>query len=126
MNGVSCLTTHVYAFNGDDLVTRTIHMYHPIDIKFFCRSETEISNPHFLADGLQFILGNIGNNNAHNNSLRQPLRWTPPRATFDVYNQLQSEQDGPMYRTFSGPSVAACLIAAPFGFACVVAHVHSN
>jgi len=30
-------------------------MYRPMDIKFFCGSETEISKPHFLSDGLQFI-----------------------------------------------------------------------
>src|ERR1700738_4334972 len=55
VNGVPCLTTHVYAFNGDDLATRPIHMYCPMDIKFFGGSKTKISKPHFFADGLQFI-----------------------------------------------------------------------
>ena len=35
VNGVLCLTTQVYAFNGDDLASRPIHMYCPMDIKFF-------------------------------------------------------------------------------------------
>src|ERR1700737_3140906 len=55
VNGVPCRTTHVYALKGDDLATRSVHMYRPMDIKFFGGSQTEISKPHFLPDGLQFI-----------------------------------------------------------------------
>src|SRR6202048_797301 len=56
VNGLPCLTTHIYAFNGDDLATRPIHMYCPMDIKFSCGSQTKMSMPHFFVDGLQFIL----------------------------------------------------------------------
>src|ERR1700738_267970 len=44
VNGVPCLTTHVYAFNGDDFATRPIHMYRPMDIKFSCGSPSHISS----------------------------------------------------------------------------------
>src|SRR5665213_3038272 len=55
MNDVSCRTTHIYAFEGDDLATRTIHMYSSMDIKFLGRSKAEISEPHFFTDGFHLL-----------------------------------------------------------------------
>ena len=55
MNDVPYCITHVYMFRGDKFATRPIHMYRPMDIKFFNGSQTEISKPHFFTDGLHFI-----------------------------------------------------------------------
>jgi hypothetical protein len=43
MNDVPCHTTHVYAFKHDHLASRLIHMYSPLNITFFWRSEAETS-----------------------------------------------------------------------------------